>query len=72
MPKYDYSCPDCGVFEVTQTISEDTLEKCPTCGSNVKKVFTPPSMMGFPNGPKGKNLVYNPNRSPLWNSAQAD
>jgi len=31
MPTYDYHCETCGLnFELMQSFSEDTLEKCPT------------------------------------------
>ncbi|HAT10704.1 MAG TPA: FmdB family transcriptional regulator [Planctomycetes bacterium] len=33
MPTYDYSCPNCGTFEVYQSIKDDTLKVCPTCKS---------------------------------------
>jgi len=71
MAKYDYKCEDCGIFEHEQPMSSDALKECPRCGKKVRKVFTPPAMSGFPNGPKNTAPVYNPNRSPLWNSAQA-
>src|SRR5262245_35789632 len=40
MPIYEYQCPRCGVFEVTQRITEDQLQKCPTCRSKVKKLIS--------------------------------
>ncbi|MGI6554386.1 MAG: FmdB family zinc ribbon protein [Bacillota bacterium] len=40
MPKYDYSCDKCGVFEVTQPITEPPLEQCPYCGGNVKRLIS--------------------------------
>lgn len=41
MPIYEYSCKQCGEFEVTQRISEDPLKKCPTCGTKVTKLISP-------------------------------
>lgn len=40
MPIYEYECPKCGEFEVTQRITEDSLKKCPTCRSKVKKLIS--------------------------------
>jgi putative FmdB family regulatory protein len=37
---YDYRCEKCGAFEVKQRITEDALTKCPTCGSEVKRVIS--------------------------------
>ncbi len=40
MPIYEYKCPECGVFEVTQRITEDPLDVCPTCQDAVKKLIS--------------------------------
>src|SRR5215470_8021600 len=40
MPIYEYSCPTCGEFEVTQRITESPLKKCPTCKSKVRKLIS--------------------------------
>ncbi|MCY4487983.1 MAG: zinc ribbon domain-containing protein [Deltaproteobacteria bacterium] len=40
MPIYEYKCSECGVFEVTQRITEDPLEECPTCQGEVKKLIS--------------------------------
>jgi putative FmdB family regulatory protein len=40
MPIYEYECPKCGQFEVTQRITEDALKKCPTCKSKVRKLIS--------------------------------
>jgi putative FmdB family regulatory protein len=40
MPIYEYACPKCGEFEVTQRITEDPLRKCPTCKSKVRKLMS--------------------------------
>lgn len=41
MPIYEYACPKCGEFEVTQRITEPALKKCPTCKSTkVKKLIS--------------------------------
>ncbi len=41
MPIYEYACPKCGEFEVTQRITDEPLKKCPTCKSTkVKKLIS--------------------------------
>ena len=40
MPIYEYECPKCGEFEVTQRITEDPLKRCPTCRHKVKKLIS--------------------------------
>ncbi len=40
MPIYEYDCPKCGEFEVSQRITEDPLKKCPTCKSKVRKLIS--------------------------------
>ncbi len=40
MPIYEYRCEKCGIFEVTQKITEKPLSKCPTCKSRVKKLIS--------------------------------
>ncbi len=40
MPIYEYTCKQCGNFEIMQRITEDPLKKCPTCGSKVSKLIS--------------------------------
>lgn len=40
MPIYEYTCPKCGEFEITQRITEPPLKRCPTCRSGVKKLIS--------------------------------
>lgn len=40
MPTYDYYCSKCGTFEHFQSITSTPIEKCPECGSGVKKMVT--------------------------------
>lgn len=41
VPTYDYRCERTGeMFEIWQSFSDDTLTECPTCGAEVKKVFS--------------------------------
>lgn len=43
MPVYEYRCKNCGHdFEVTQSMSDDSLTDCPVCGEpQLRKVFQP-------------------------------
>jgi putative FmdB family regulatory protein len=45
MPIYEYQCDACGVFEVSQRITEDPLKKCPTCKSKVRRLISNTSFM---------------------------
>lgn len=40
MPRYDYSCEKCGVFEVVQSITEPPLEHCPNCNGKVSRLIS--------------------------------
>ncbi len=40
MPIYEYQCEKCGEFEVTQKITAEPLDVCPTCGQEVKKLIS--------------------------------
>ncbi len=40
MPTYEYQCSKCGVFEVSQRITEDALTKCPTCKRKVQRLIS--------------------------------
>jgi putative FmdB family regulatory protein len=72
MPMYDYKCETCGVYEVFQKFSEDTLTECRKCGAGVKKVLTVPGVSGFQNVPNTVSPTYRPDRSAFWNSAQQE
>ena len=40
MPTYEYKCLKCmEVFEVFQKMSDPPIEKCPKCGSEVKRLI---------------------------------
>ena len=44
MPTYDYAYTDacCGHrFELVQSFTDPAASTCPTCGSRVRKVFSP-------------------------------
>jgi len=40
MPTYEYNCDKCGHFEIWQSIKDDALKACPTCGSNVQRLIS--------------------------------
>ena len=40
MPIYEYKCKNCGVFEVTQRITENPLTTCPTCNDQVARLIS--------------------------------
>ena len=45
MPIYEYKCAKCGVFEVTQRITENALRKCPTCKSKIERIISSTSFV---------------------------
>jgi len=41
MPTYEYKCDACGhVFEQFQNITDKPLQKCPSCGSGVRRMIS--------------------------------
>lgn len=40
MPTYDYQCEKCGQFEVWQSIKDNALAACPTCGAKVQRLLS--------------------------------
>ena len=40
MPTYDYRCEKCGTFEVWQSIKDNALAVCPTCGAKVERLIS--------------------------------
>lgn len=40
MPNYDYACEKCGRFEIWQSIKDNALSACPTCGSKVERLIS--------------------------------
>ena len=40
MPTYEYRCPECGVFDIIQSIKEEPLKDCPTCNSAISRIIT--------------------------------
>ena len=45
MPIYEYKCDKCGIFEVTQRITENALKKCPTCKGKVERIISATSFV---------------------------
>src|SRR5258708_3613411 len=45
MPTYQYKCEKCGPFEIWQSIKDNALSACPTCGSKVQRLIS--SNVGF-------------------------
>ena len=45
MPIYEYSCRECGGFEVTQKITDKPLTRCPACKGKVKKLISSTSFV---------------------------
>lgn len=45
MPTYEYICKSCGhLFEIVQSMRDDSLTECPECGGELRKVFAPPAI----------------------------
>ena len=40
MPIYEYRCEKCGDFERTQRITDEALQRCPTCRRKVRKLIS--------------------------------
>ncbi|MFQ6677900.1 MAG: FmdB family zinc ribbon protein [Fidelibacterota bacterium] len=41
MPTYDYICKDCGhIFEIFQSMSDPSVEECPSCHGQVRRVVS--------------------------------
>lgn len=45
MPIYEYHCERCGVFEVSQRITDSPLTSCPTCEANVRRLISATSFV---------------------------
>ncbi|MGH7819960.1 MAG: FmdB family zinc ribbon protein [Candidatus Binatia bacterium] len=40
MPIYEYECPKCGTFEISQKITDAPLRRCPTCKAKISKLIS--------------------------------
>jgi putative FmdB family regulatory protein len=44
VPLYEYSCPQCGRFELIRKFSDAPLAACPTCGKDIQKLQSAPAI----------------------------
>ncbi len=45
MPVYAFTCTGCGGFELMRPMTQAAaLAPCPTCGTEARRVFTPPGL----------------------------
>jgi putative FmdB family regulatory protein len=45
MPVYAFTCAACGGFELTRPMTQAAVPApCPTCGTEARRVFTPPGL----------------------------
>jgi len=40
MAYYEYLCPECGIFEIEQKITEKKLISCPDCNEKVERLIS--------------------------------
>ena len=46
MPRYDYRCSACGqVYEKREGFSALSVQECPTCRGEARRVLTPPAIV---------------------------
>jgi len=46
---YEFTCPDCGPFEVRRPMGESAVPAaCPSCAGEARRVFTPPGIYRTP------------------------
>lgn len=65
MPIYEYKCPKCGRFELEQSIKDNRLTNCPTCGAQVQRLISKNVGIVF----KGSGFYINDSRSDSNKSA---
>ncbi|MCW2500717.1 MAG: hypothetical protein JWN87_2393 [Frankiales bacterium] len=52
MPAYDFRCRTCdAAFEVTRSISDDSVASCPQGHTDTSRVFTPVAVGGTASAP---------------------
>lgn len=68
MPTYDYKCEKCGIFEYFQSIKDDPLEACPSCGGAVKRLLSRNVNIIF----KGSGFYVTDNRSSDYKSKASE
>jgi putative FmdB family regulatory protein len=47
MPTYDFKCPDGHLFEEFQSMNEEPIAKCPTCGKDGQRLISTGSALMF-------------------------
>lgn len=52
-----YKCPICGEFDIDRKLSEGELENCPSCGEEVKRVWSPTISIWKTDGAFGKSTA---------------
>jgi putative FmdB family regulatory protein len=64
MPTYEYACKDCSEhLEVVQSFKDDALTECPSCGGNLRKVFSAAGIIFKGSGWHVKDYASASNRS---------
>jgi putative FmdB family regulatory protein len=68
MPTYEYECRSCSTaFEAFQSMSDDALSSCPSCGGRVRRLIGKGMGIIF----KGSGFYKNDSRKPDPDSAAA-
>lgn len=65
MPIYEYNCPNCGRFELKQSMKDSKLESCPTCSAPVQRLISKSVGIIF----KGPGFYINDSRNDSKNGA---
>lgn len=51
MPRYEYSCPECGIVEKYRAMgTAQSMETCTSCGSPARRIFSAPLFNRASNG----------------------
>lgn len=67
MPIYEYECENKHRFEKWQSINDEPLKECPTCGSSVRKVLHPAGIIF-----KGSGWYITDSRKPSGGEAKSE
>lgn len=65
MPMYDYHCSNCGRFELKQSMKDEPLTICPTCGGKVQRLISKSVGIIF----KGSGFYINDSKSDSHDSS---
>jgi putative FmdB family regulatory protein len=44
VPLFEYSCPQCGRFEILHKFADQPLTQCPTCAQEVQRLASAPAI----------------------------